>query len=86
MGVFTSGVGRATPVLLEALARVPGGTPAVVAITRSNRQVASLLDKSVDAVLTTGPFADERIEVTPLSRTCGSWSSERVTSSPTRRA
>ena len=66
VGVFTGGAGRATPVLLESLARVPGVTLQVVAIPSSNRQVRSLLDRTVDAVLTMGPFTDERIVVTPL--------------------
>ena len=66
VGVFTGGVGRATPVLLEALARVPGVAVEVVDIRSSNQQVPSLLDGTVDAVLTMGPFTDERIEVTPL--------------------
>lgn len=66
VGVFAGGVGRATPLLLESLARVPDVTPEVVTITSSNHQVASLLDKTIDAVLTMGPFTDERIEVTPL--------------------
>jgi DNA-binding transcriptional LysR family regulator len=65
VGVCSGGVGRAKPLVLAAFARIPELSVIIVNLNTVD-QLARLLDGSVDAVLTFGPFADERLTCTPL--------------------
>lgn len=65
IGVCIGGVGRVTPLVLAAFARIPELSVIVVNLNTID-QFSRLLSGSVDAVLTFGPSADERLLCTPL--------------------